>query len=152
MKKTTAILAALLALALALPAVAEQGKGKKKKRNGGTAVTATVSSGGTSVSVSFGKSEIRLIRDWFANPQNLRGLPPGLAKREQLPPGLQRHLERNGTLPPGLQKKIQPLPVSLAGRLPRRPDGIDIVFVVGNVLLLEARTSKILDIVVDVVI
>jgi hypothetical protein len=36
------------------------------------------------------------------------GLPPGLAKRSQLPPGLQRHLWKHGSLPPGLQKKIGP--------------------------------------------
>src|SRR5574341_1561384 len=41
-----------------------------------------------------------------------KGLPPGLAKRERLPPGLQKQLRRNGTLPPGLQKKLEPLPQS----------------------------------------
>ncbi len=36
-----------------------------------------------------------------------RGLPPGLAKRNgNLPPGLQRHVERTGELPPGLQKRM----------------------------------------------
>ncbi len=36
-----------------------------------------------------------------------RGLPPGLAKRNgNLPPGLERHIERTGELPPGLQKKF----------------------------------------------
>ncbi len=34
------------------------------------------------------------------------GLPPGLAKRGgNLPPGLQRHVDRTGQLPPGLEKK-----------------------------------------------
>jgi hypothetical protein len=37
-------------------------------------------------------------------------LPPGLAKRDRLPPGQERQLERNGTLPPGLQKRAQTLP------------------------------------------
>ncbi len=37
-----------------------------------------------------------------------RGLPPGLAKRDQLPPGLEKHLLKHGSLPPGLQKKIDP--------------------------------------------
>ena len=36
------------------------------------------------------------------------GLPPGLAKRDQLPPGLQKHLWKHGSLPPGLQKKVGP--------------------------------------------
>src|SRR5262245_40568605 len=43
-----------------------------------------------------------------------KGLPPGLAKRGgDLPPGLEKQLQRNGTLPPGLQKKLQPCPVEI---------------------------------------
>jgi hypothetical protein len=34
------------------------------------------------------------------------GLPPGLAKRGQPPPGLENHLWKHGSLPPGLQKKV----------------------------------------------
>ncbi len=37
-----------------------------------------------------------------------RGLPPGLAKRDRLPPGLEKHLWKHGSLPPGLQKKLDP--------------------------------------------
>ena len=37
-----------------------------------------------------------------------QGLPPGLAKRDRLPPGLEKHLLKHGSLPPGLQKKIDP--------------------------------------------
>ena len=36
-----------------------------------------------------------------------RGLPPGLAKRDRLPPGLEKHLLKHGSLPPGLQKKLE---------------------------------------------
>ncbi len=39
------------------------------------------------------------------------GLPPGLAKRNNLPPGLQKHLWKHGSLPPGLQKRIGPGPM-----------------------------------------
>ncbi len=78
-------------------------------------------------------------------------MPPGLAKREHLPPGLQRHLERNGTLPPGLQKKLQPIPMDLRHRLPRYPAGIRVVFVGGHVILIETSTSAIVDIIKDVV-
>lgn len=99
---------------------------------------------------AFGKEHEKKIRAWFGNPTNLQGLPPGLAKREQLPPGLQRQLQRNGTLPPGLQKRIQPLPQSLESQLPKPPAGVKRVVVAGNVILLEERTSKILDIVQDV--
>src|SRR6266404_785633 len=52
---------------------------------------------------------------------NTAGLPPGLAKRDRLPPGLERQVRRNGTLPPGLQKRVQPLPGTCDGRLPQLP-------------------------------
>jgi hypothetical protein len=144
MKKASLLVIALLTLALALPAAAAQGKSKKKKSKSG----ATQSS--VSVDFSFGKTGTKSVRDWFGNTQNTAGLPPGLAKREELPPGLKRHLEKNGTLPPGLQKKIQPLPHSLTSQLPKPPDGIDIVFVAGNVLAIEVSTNKIIDIVADI--
>ena len=55
----------------------------------------------------------RIIREWFSEPNNMKGLPPGLAKKDHLPSGLQKHLARNGQLPPGLQKKLQRLPPTL---------------------------------------
>ena len=53
---------------------------------------------------------------WYEQPiyGERYGLPPGLAKRGQLPPGLQKHLWKHGSLPPGLQKKIGPRPVFYA--------------------------------------
>ena len=99
---------------------------------------------------AFGKGHEKAVRDFFGNKQNLQGLPPGLAKREELPPGLQRHLERNGTLPPGLQKRLQPLPSSLEQKLPKTPEGVKRGIVNGNVVVIEERTSKILDIIKDV--
>jgi len=100
---------------------------------------------------AFGKEHERTVREWFGDNANLQGLPPGLAKREELPPGLQRHLERNGTLPPGLQKRLQPLPQSLEAKLPKTIEGVKRGIVNGNVVLIEERTSKILDIINDVV-
>jgi len=72
------------------------------------------------------------------------GLPPGLAKRNSLPPGLQRQLQRNGHLPPGLEKKMQPLPRSCEVRLPRLPSNITRV-IVGNYVILRDIHDRILD-------
>lgn len=88
----------------------------------------------------------RMIREWFGNTRNLEGLPPGL-ERDQLPPGLQRQLERRGSLPPGLEKKIHPVPEELQIRLPRFPDQRRWIVLGGNVILLDETTSTILDIV-----
>ena len=73
-------------------------------------------------------------------------MPPGLAKRESLPPGLQKQLEKNGTLPPGLEKKLNPLPDDLDRRLPRLPDGVRRVVVDRDVLLVEDGTNRVKDI------
>src|SRR5229473_2627386 len=54
------------------------------------------------------------IRRWYDDHQS--NLPPGLAKRDQLPPGLEKQLVRCGTLPPGLQKRLQPCPEDLERR------------------------------------
>src|SRR5687767_10946725 len=43
---------------------------------------------------------VRVIRDYVRGGS----LPPGLAKRESLPPGLRAQLRERGELPPGLQK------------------------------------------------
>jgi len=97
----------------------------------------------------FATSEITIIQGYFRT--NLSNLPPGLAKRETLPPGLQKHLERNGTLPPGLQKKIHPLPIDLERRLTVVPTGYRRVVVAGNVILMNPTTGLIYDIIRNVI-
>ncbi len=77
--------------------------------------------------------------------ENKGAFPPGLAKREKLPPGLERQLRRNGTLPPGLQKKVQPLPGVCNQQLPKLPAGIERVIYGGRVILVN-QSKKILDI------
>lgn len=71
-----------------------------------------------------------------------KGLPPGLAKRDSLPPGLAK---RGGSLPPGLRG--QALPGDLASRLPARDDRWRRVVVGSDVVLIDAVS----DIVVDVI-
>ena len=74
-----------------------------------------------------------------------KGLPPGLAKRDSLPPGLQRQLEKNGTLPPGLAKRD--LPAGLKSKLPEPPPGLERIIAGDSVVLLEKATGKILDVI-----
>jgi len=83
-------------------------------------------------------------RGWYH--QNEGHLPPGLAKKDQLPPGLEKQLVRRGTLPPGLQKKIQPCPVELERRLPPPPPDCVNVLIGGHVVLLNHRTNIVVDI------
>lgn len=74
-----------------------------------------------------------------------QGLPPGLAKRGELPPGLQKRLEKHGSLPPGLAKRD--LPGDLEKKLPKVPEGLERVLAGDNVVLLEKATGKILDVI-----
>ena len=75
-------------------------------------------------------------------------LPPGLAKREQLPPGLRKQLVRRGTLPPGLQS--QHLPYDLDRHLSRLPEGYARIRVASDVLLIDEHTRVIFDVITDV--
>jgi hypothetical protein len=71
-------------------------------------------------------------------------LPPGLAKKGTLPPGLAKQLARNGTLPPGLARRE--LPDDLLVQLRPRPVGYEFVLVDDRVLLIQAATNLILDV------
>jgi hypothetical protein len=73
-------------------------------------------------------------------------LPPGLAKKGTLPPGLAKQLARNGTLPPGLAKRA--LPDDLLVQLQPRPAGYELVLVDDRVMLIQAATNLILDVLV----
>ncbi len=98
----------------------------------------------------FGESQEATIRAWFSNKKNLKGLPPGLAKRERLPAGLERQLEKNGSLPPGLQKRVHSFPLDLERLLPGVPEGVIRVVIGVDILLLDETSNTILDIVREV--
>src|SRR5262245_47031145 len=96
--------------------------------------------------------ERRIIENYYRSSGPSKGLPPGLAKRGgKLPPGLQKHLDKNGTLPPGLQKRLQPLPQDLNARLPGLPDYWERVILERDVILVDRRTNRILDIIENII-
>src|SRR5215471_4082467 len=68
-----------------------------------------------------GKHNRDYMRGWYHDHDRDDHLPPGLAKRDQLPPGLERQLRVRGTLPPGLRKKMMPCPEEIEQRLPPPP-------------------------------
>lgn len=73
-----------------------------------------------------------------------KGLPPGLAKRGELPPGLAKQLARNGHLPPGLEGRD--LPPDLLSQLPPIHADYRYVIVDDKVMLVRRATNVILDI------
>jgi hypothetical protein len=101
------------------------------------------------VSVVFTTQERALITRWFRDHR--RGLPPGLAKRDRLPPGLEKQVRQRGTLPPGLQNRIHPLPPDLERQLRRLPGGYVRVVVGASVVLMNQQTNVVYDVVRSVV-
>ena len=136
------LLPLILSLALVASGLLAQGKGKGKGAKN------TASGTAVSVTVVFGDDDRRIIQDWMRTT-GTSGLPPGLAKKGELPPGLQKQLRRNGTLPPGLQKKVSPFPDDLSRRLrPLPPDcGCDRIFLDGKAMIIARATSAILDLI-----
>lgn len=141
-------IAVLLALACATPPGAP-----------GEAWAQATATGDPTVDAVFDAIQRRLIEDFFGrraqdaydyrDDDEYRGkhgknLPPGLAKKDHLPPGLARQLARNGTLPPGLAKRD--LPHDLEAQLEPLPPGRRRVIVDGDVLLIDIATNVILDI------
>ena len=86
----------------------------------------------------------RELREWYR--ANYRHLPPGLAKRDRLPPGLERQLVRRGTLPPGLRKKYYRCPDELERELPPPPPDCAHVLISGHIVLLNTRNFQIVDV------
>jgi hypothetical protein len=84
------------------------------------------------------------IRGWYRTHHS--SLPPGLAKRDRLAPGLERQLVVRGTLPPGLQKKMQPCPSELERMLPPPPPNYAHVVIGGNLVLLNRVNFQIADV------
>jgi hypothetical protein len=84
------------------------------------------------------------MRGWYNDHRD--HLPRGLAKRDQLPPGLERQLVVRGTLPPGLRKKMERCPEDLERRLPPPPPDCEHVFIGGHIVLLNRRTFMVVDV------
>lgn len=77
-------------------------------------------------------------------------LPPGLAKRQALPPGLRRQLHENGALPPGLQRRLVPVPTVLVHRLPPVPAYYHRYFAGDDLLVIDTRTHRVVAIIPNV--
>ena len=105
----------------------------------GTAGRVSVQGRDTRVDLVFSDQERHLIHDYYR-----RNLPPGLAKRSQLPPGL----AKRSTLPPGLSGER--LPRELESRLSSLPDGYVRLRIGTDVVLMNARTQVVFDIVKDI--
>lgn len=99
--------------------------------------------------VVFCTSDRDAIRSYYL--ATATNLSPGPAKNDaSLPPGLRRHLQRNGILPPGLQKRIEPLARKLERRLRPLYSGYSRGTIGQDVVLVEDRTLRVMDIIWNV--
>jgi hypothetical protein len=99
------------------------------------------------VSVEFSNDEIRVISAWYRE----HGLAAtegrkrkGGGRSKGFPPGIAKNLARGKPLPPGIAK--QPLPSALVSELPPPERGYERVIIDGRVVLVEAATQIIHDI------
>ncbi|MBF8270886.1 MAG: hypothetical protein HW386_2595 [Gammaproteobacteria bacterium] len=122
------------------------------------------------INASFSEVERQLIEKYFGKrvpvadsgaeaaaapkPKGKKGnkdLPPGLAKKDKLPPGLEKQLQKNGTLPPGLAKRN--LPPDLEQQLPPPPKGYERQIVEdATIVLVNIATGLIADVITDIVL
>jgi len=131
-------IAVMITPGLAFALAAGQGKGKSKSSPGSRKTGA-----GASV-VVFTEHEKVILREYARSFG--ASLPPGLAKRDDLPPGLEKQLVRKGHLPPGLEKHIVPFPPELERRLPPLPPELRRGFIAGRAIIFHPGSRLIFDV------
>ena len=85
-----------------------------------------------------------VMRSWYSD--NYRHLPPGLAKKDRLPPGIEKQLVVRGAFTPELQARVVPIPVDLNRELPPPPPDCDRVAIGGHIVIRNRSTNIIVDI------
>ena len=98
-----------------------------------------------SVSVSLSAHQAALVRAHFTNANPGRGR----GGRDRLPPGIEKKLARGQAIPPGIAKQY--LPADLRVQLPVLPNGMEYVVVASKLLLVEAATQIIRQVLLDAV-
>ena len=146
MKVTSCVAVITVALTLAGPSAAAQGRGhgnaKPEKVQGAHGDKRK----DDHVIVIDRDAHVRVIREYARSGS----LPPGLAKREALPPGLRKQLHENGALPPGLEKRLVPVPAELVLRLPPVPPYYHRYFAGDDLLVVDTRTNHLVTIIMNV--
>lgn len=147
MRSKNWLFAGVLALLLAgaTPVLAQgNGRGRGHNKNNGNAAESDNGNRDNADGRYYSGDDQRRMHDWYA--QHETNLPPGLAKKDRLPPGLEKQLVVRGHLPPGLQKKIQPAPVALVRELPPPPPDCKDVVIGGHIVLLDTKTYVVMDV------
>lgn len=144
----TLLVPALALTCLAGSALASQGRGRgqSKKTEKAEAKDRRPDDKGADVIVVDRTGHLRAIREYARGGS----LPPGLAKREALPPGLRKQLRERGELPPGLEQRWIAVPGPLGARLPPVPPYYHRYFAGDDLIVVDTRTNRIAAILRDV--
>jgi hypothetical protein len=99
------------------------------------------------VDIAFSNHDREIIREYYGATHNSKqkDIPPGLAKKDKLPPGLQKQLVKRGQLPPGLQ--YDRFPKDLERQLSPIPDDYLRVVIEGSFVLFNRQTNVIFDVI-----
>ena len=101
------------------------------------------------VSITLSPDQAALVRGYVSSSSDAgNGRGRGRGNSGGLPPGIAKNLERGKSLPPGIAKAY--LPSYVVADLPRLPSGLDYVVVAGKLLLVEAATAAIHDVLLDI--
>ncbi len=115
-------------------------KHQKAGKHGRDHVRGTV---GHDVVVFDRDGHVRVLHEYWGRD----GLPPGLAKRSTLPPGLRRQLRERGELPPGLQRRLTPVPEVLVRQLPPVPPHYTRYLADRDLVIIDTRTNRIVSVI-----
>lgn len=86
----------------------------------------------------------RDLHEWYR--AHYRHLPPGLARRDMLPPRLASQIVVRGYVPAELRGRLQPCPHEVESILPPPPPGHVHVFIGGNLVLVNRASFQIVDV------
>ena len=97
--------------------------------------------------VAFHEKDREAIIGYYSQKNKSKSMPPGLAKKDTPPPGLQKHIVKHGELPPGLQGRS--LPYELEKKLTLLPEGFVRLKVGADVVLMNEKTRIVVDVISD---
>lgn len=99
------------------------------------------------VSITLTNDQISSVRAYYSTAPSNDTRARGRGRNGGLPPGIARNLARGKPLPPGIAKGY--LPSTVIAGLPQLPTGLDYVIVAGKLLLVEAATQMVRDVLLD---
>jgi hypothetical protein len=125
-----------LVVGLLMAGVVVESQGRGNRPAAGVDRAAPVQRVSGSVQIVFGRQDAQIIREYYA------------PRYRNLPPGLQKKLERTGQLPPGWQKRFEPFPVAIERQLVALPAGYRRGVVDGHAVIFDDRTHVMVDVAV----